>query len=504
MKLPVCIGLCLAAPLSTPLPGAELTGNLVVGGGMEQWRTVKPSMTSWWEHLTRQKGCSLSRDARMNLLMPTVLSQCSGCKTMQLETADVHSGKRALRLKGGIYLRVPANSGSRPRDGDVYVVRFWVKGSGRAQIYAHVAGDARAETLEIKGKPHPGRWSMIQQRIQVAGRAPKAIAFRLVTWDAIVVDDVFVGRVIRPGERKLDEVPGDCQQRVAFAAEAVGRITLDGQLDEPAWGKAVPFSGFRSHGDQTLLAAVQPDFRVLFDAQNLYFGVEIPLANARQVLDVLRGRPMLDGSGKPRPKTDIYTSRDSIELFLQAPGQSGYRQLVASLDGYRYDSVGEEKTWNGRWNFAVHAVDDRWFLEIEVPVRDLGIERVAPAEGWRLNLCCNQQGGSSTWAAVGPAFHNTAGFGKLIAQDFATWRKRQPKLLTRKKVAILRAAGSHAALYSDRLAAIGAAALAPAGRSDQLQDWQAITRAYSQMDFIGYAYRCVEEEVRYRGFFQTP
>ena len=40
-------------------------------------------------------------------------------------------------------------------------------------------------------------------------------------------------------------------------------------------------------------------------------------------LDAINMR-LLDGAGKPRPGTDTYTSRASVELFLQAPGRSRY------------------------------------------------------------------------------------------------------------------------------------------------------------------------------------
>jgi len=198
--------------------------------------------------------------------------------------------------------------------------------------------------------------------------------------------------------------------------------------------------------------------------------------------------------------TDTYTNRDSIELFLQAPGRSQYIQLVASLDGYRYDGAGVDGAWNGTWEFAVLAADDRWFLEIKIPVKDLGIEQVAPAEGWRLNLCCNQKTGCSTWAAVGPNFHNPTAFGKLVAQDFATWHEQQPAMRIKQQATILATAGSKSAFYTDRLALINAAAGKLTGGNDLSRNWETITRAYSQMDFIGFAYRCVEEEVRYRKF----
>lgn len=499
--LTVCIGLCLAAFVATSLPAAELTENLVTDGGMEQWNSTGPE-DGWWNYLSVQwQAAQFARDGKGRILTPSITDQLLDTAVLRPESQDVHTGQKALRLKGQLYLRPSSQNAYKTRDGDTYLVRYWVKGEGQSLMYLHVYGDASAQILGTKGKPERERWSVIEERIQVTGRAPTTVYPRLWASDELLIDDVSVVRVIRPDERTLHEVPADLQARIAFASLTSEAIMLDGTLDEPAWRKAVPFAGFRSHGDQMLLAAVQPTFRVLFDEHALYFGVEVPLPNARQVRDGLQRQPLLDAAGQPLSKIDTFTGRHSLEFFLQAPGQSSYRQLVASLDGYRYDGTGMDASWNGGWTFAVGVADDRWLLELRVPAQDLGVEKVAPAEGWCLNLCCNQPSGSSTWAAVGNNFHSPDAFGELIAEDFAAWRNAHPEQLRQKRAAILQAAGPRAALYTDRLAALEAA-VTPGVKSDASPDWEAITRAYAQMDFIGGAYRCVAEEVRYRGFFQ--
>jgi hypothetical protein len=369
-------------------------------------------------------------------------------------------------------------------------------------MHVHVYGDAITQIVETRGKAQQDKWSLIEERVQVVGRGPTNIYPRLWTAEEMLIDDVFVGRILRDDERKPVEVPADCQQRVAFASDATGALTLDGRLDEETWGKAVRFGGFRLRSDQGLLAAPPTEFRVLFDRQNLYFGFEIPLADCRQVAEELKASPLRNSEGNPLGKTDTYTSRESIEVFLQAPGKSRYCQFVASLDGYRYDGAGMDGSWNGTWDFHVGLAADRWFLEMKIPVKDLGVDSTAPAEGWKLNVCSNRRSQLSTWAAVGSNFHNPYAFGNLILQDFATWWARQPALGIKRKAEILRAAGTRAALYSQRLAAIDAFSPETSAAHASTRSWEAITRAYSQWDYIGYAYRCLAEEVRYGNFFQ--
>ena len=70
------------------------------------------------------------------------------------------------------------------------------------------------------------------------------------------------------------------------------------------------------------------------------------------------------------------------------------------------------------------------------------------------------------------------------------------------KAQIFQAAGPRAPLYTNRLAAIEAAAAAPVPGDDQAPDWQSVTRAYSRMDYLGAGYRCLAEEVRYSNLFR--
>ena len=215
----------------------------------------------------------------------------------------------------------------------------------------------------------------------------------------------------------------------------------------------------------------------------------------------LQGQPLTGPDGKPLAKTDTFSGRESIELFIQPPGKSRYLQFVASLDGYRYDGAGTDGSWNGTWESAVHVADDRWFLEMRIPAKDLGIEKIAPAEGWRINVCSDRRSGAATWAAVGGALHNPSGFGHLIVKDFASWSRERPRRLAEVKTRVLREADVLGWPCRERFAAIDAFD-AQISNQEKPADWQAITRAYGLMGYVDYVYRSLEEEARYRGFFR--
>lgn len=92
-------------------------------------------------------------------------------EVMKPETKDVHGGGKALRLKGRFYLANSSPDAFKTREGDMYIVRYWVKGEGQTAMQMHVYGDAIAQILETKGQPSKGQWSLIEERIQVVGRA---------------------------------------------------------------------------------------------------------------------------------------------------------------------------------------------------------------------------------------------------------------------------------------------------------------------------------------------
>lgn len=480
----------------------ETSENLITDGGFEEWETVRPSGVagSWWLHLTRHAGAAFTHDAEKNILMPKAFGQSAGLKTMQQENADVHGGGRALRLENGIYLRSKAVPLA---DGDMFVVGFWVKGSAPVQIYPHASGDAQSVVVEVKGKPEKDRWTRIEQRILVAGPKPEGISFRLVATKEALIDDIVVAKVVRSDERDLRPVEDDLQERIAFASDAGGVITVNGSLDEPGWGQAVACGGFRSHVDQSCLAPVQPSFRVIRDEGNLYFGFEIPLAGAEQVLKTLESEPLVNPAGTPLPKIDIWNGRHCLEFFLQAPGQSGYRHYAATLDGYRYDASGKDKEWNGDWECGIRAAADRWFLEVRVPATDLGVERIAPAEGWRLNVCNTQPGGvASTWAAVGFDYHKPFYFGGLIAEPVARWREAKVKGLAERGQQMAPAATALGLRFERRLGK--AEAFVDGMRNTAVHeslDGNAATRLYSQINYVDAAYRCMAAELAYATFF---
>jgi len=235
----------------------------------------------------------------------------------------------------------------------------------------------------------------------------------------------------------------------------------------------------------------------LYDEKAIYLGIEIVLADAERILNDLKAAPLKDEKVK-----DVYRDRHSVEIFLQPPGEARYIQCVVSLDGYRYDGVALDNSWNGQWTYGISVGKDRWCLEVMIPASDLNLEKIESTEGWRLNIVDNREGNYSTWAAVGNNYHNPFGFGALATKDFSRWR--QEKLQgwdeIRKKAA--EGADKYGLAFADRLARTGEFSKAIPGTSgsDKL-DWETVTRVYTLMNFVDTVYRVMDAEMSYARFF---
>ncbi len=510
IKNPLCQGFIAFCFLLTAAAHGQtgLTPNMIRDGGMETWNEILPEQSQY----NNLKKLQVSFADTDEILMPTAYEQ-GGISVVQREEKDVYSGRYSLRLKASrFYMHSAyANAYYDVRQGDIYVVRFMAKGTGTPRAWLNVYRDREslgtAYTIEQKGAPVADKWTMIEQRILVGQTSPTKVYPAIESASEMLIDDVFMGRVLRENEQsEAKRVPKEYDERIAFASPAAAAPVIDGKLDEECWNAAIAFSGFRISQEQTLLAPEQSSFRVLYDEKAIYIGMEIPLADARRLMEEMNSVILKDAAGNPRDKTaDVYTDRHSIEVFIQPPGQSRYVQYVASLDGCRFDGTGlgkQASEWNGRWTCAVTGENDRWFLEIMVPAADLNLEKIGSTEGWRLNVVDNREGNYAIWAAVGNNFHTPFNFGSLVTKDFTQWRgeRMQAWDIMRKKAADQD--GMHGLNFTERLEKSGNfAGTLSEQKNGKTADWTTVTRTYALMNFVDSVYRSIDAEITYAGYF---
>ncbi len=185
--------------------------------------------------------------------------------------------------------------------------------------------------------------------------------------------------------------------------------TVDGRLDDAAWGRAVWMSGFRLIGDgrpareQTACAFVWTDSALFLAVRSK----ESALAPAVQKAHLFKA------TVKQRDGAVFHD--DCIELFLAPKGAQGYVQLAANALGTRFDSRNKDASWNADWSAAARKGNGEWTMEIAIPFASLGVVPPKTGDAWRFNVCRDEAPSHETSSLCGlrGAFHTPGDFGRL-------------------------------------------------------------------------------------------
>jgi hypothetical protein len=210
----------------------------------------------------------------------------------------------------------------------------------------------------------------------------------------------------------------------APAVRRQGEVKVDGVLDEAGWQAAAWQTGFVSASSavegKNPPAAVQTRFKVLFDDDALYVGVECDEPN----LDKLVAR-------YTEHDQDVYRD-DCVEVFFDPAGEGRYyHHFVVNTKGAWYDDTGADyglvhaKLWEFPLQVGtqVDAGAKQWRVEMRIPFAGLDLRGSAKAD-WLFNVTRERYAGGglelSTWSPLKGNFHAPRLFGKLtgVSADF--------------------------------------------------------------------------------------
>ena len=200
------------------------------------------------------------------------------------------------------------------------------------------------------------------------------------------------------------------EQGVAFFRKPTAAIRrfkapprIDGRLDEAGWASATrlaPFRDFRTGKE----AAVQTVALMGFDDANLYIAFR---CREPELSKLKRAEIDHDAMG--------LFAVDHVELFLKTdPATDAYYQFAVDALGARYESSGEDASWNAKWTAASHVGKGEWSVEISIPFQAIAQK---PPRFLLANFCRSRRvepGETSCWSATFGLFHNPSRFGNIV------------------------------------------------------------------------------------------
>jgi hypothetical protein len=199
--------------------------------------------------------------------------------------------------------------------------------------------------------------------------------------------------------------PTDATRKVLVARRAAGPITLDGRLDEPAWGQAQVARDFSQvRNDYVPTTKYPTEARILFDDQHLYVGA---FNRDSAGLGTLR-MPDLRRDFSP-PDNDVFQvvlgplgdHRTALNFQVTPLGS---QSDVQTFDGGDVSNF----AWDALWRVRTSRADSGWTVEMAIPWASL---RYRPdLTSWDVNFTRNTRR-ALQWSAWAP-----------FPRQFSSWR----------------------------------------------------------------------------------
>ena len=149
---------------------------------------------------------------------------------------------------------------------------------------------------------------------------------------------------------------------------------IDGRLDDPVWGAAVPSDAFVQHfPDEGAPPSERTSMRVLYDDRNLYIAVDAEQLNAPIVKRLARRDSQIPSDGV---WIDIDSRRTGVGAFHFAVNAAGMLS-----DGIHFDDTNYTSDWDAVWEAKVADTDHGYSIEFRIPLAVLRFSAL-PVQDW--------------------------------------------------------------------------------------------------------------------------
>jgi hypothetical protein len=189
--------------------------------------------------------------------------------------------------------------------------------------------------------------------------------------------------------------------RTMKAVKILSPPKIDGKLDDPCWKLAEPTSGFTQlRPDEGKPATEQTIVRVVYDEQNLYFGIEC-LDSQPQKIDAR----LIPRDSDPYPGDligivlDTFHDHQNAYCFWTNP--RGIQMDFRSYDDFAGGWGSRDFSWDGVWQSEAQITDKGWTIEVAIPFKTLRFPG-DKKQIWGINIQRYQKakGEDSSWAPI--------------------------------------------------------------------------------------------------------
>ena len=173
------------------------------------------------------------------------------------------------------------------------------------------------------------------------------------------------------------------QMKQVFPQKITETITIDGQLNESAWGKADIADGFIQTSPNAGASASQTtNVQLLYDNEAVYVGAMLYDTNPDSILTELSARD----------NTNVNADRFGVTFDTFDDDQNAFTFLVTA-SGVQADSKfsnrdNEDGNFNAVWDSKVKIVDNGWIVEMKIPYYSLRFPN-KDIQNWGVNFYRN-------------------------------------------------------------------------------------------------------------------
>src|SRR5215472_3959740 len=170
--------------------------------------------------------------------------------------------------------------------------------------------------------------------------------------------------------------------QVAVATRTPRPPKIDGNLSDPVWARAVPFTDFTQQApDEGQKPSQKTEVRILYDDHAIYFGIRCFDTDPKTIV-----------AKKTRRDRDSFSDAIWLDLDTRGDGRSAWHFEVSAA-GVQRDGIrtGDDPNtainwnWDATWDSAARRDSEGWTAEIAIPLAELRY-KAASNVAWRMEI----------------------------------------------------------------------------------------------------------------------